>query len=228
MVTTCIGAVESYRFPSMNRLEPTGLGSEFRGLFLHVVLGAEAIVFGSLGSHLGLPVPDLLVLLMTRDLSLAAGLFLVLHLFLIGLLIDSFVHGLVYVFTHDSDGKLKQWMVDRTNYPSDGWLEAQQWIWRSPAANREFGQLRFLMRFARATALLALIPVLYGVAGLCIHLGRALFEGRLPGGEAFASFGALLAGIFVSLVLFAFWLEKKAEYHRLVADAGRIGAPDDG
>lgn len=118
---------------------------------------------------------------------LATSVLLVLGAYLVGVVVDGVATKLwtAVVRTGDDRDSLREWLVERTDYGEvktheekglEPWMKAQRWIWSSPRASAEFGDLRLRQILGLDLALVA------GLGGLVCLGGLASMGFRVEDG----------------------------------------------
>lgn len=188
----------------------------------HVLAGLESLGVAALfsvtvvGNRVSLPEPNSVF---TAALLISAA---IITAYLVGLMVDSLATSLWAIWNRERWGKgeLKVWARHRTNarllfaesqsrrQALRPWMAAQEWIWTSGAAEREFGDLRLRMMLGKDTALNAAIGwVVCAVAFVAVPLranlaGSTLLEGVCRGGAdgpwVLLAASALLTGLSVT------------------------------
>lgn len=153
----------------------------------HLVAGLESlgVIALFLAVTCGVQLPDF-----DPEFSLSTALIVSLGLtlaYLLGLIVDGLATNLWAIWNREDwgEGALKPWARRRTNaqllfpYRTDRqtalqpWLSAQRWIWKSPLANKEFGDLRFRMMVGKDTALNVAVGILVCAVSLLVIPSRA-------------------------------------------------------
>lgn len=104
------------------------------------------------------------------------------------------------------------WYKERTEYPEEGWQEAQAWIWSHAEASDEFGGLRTQIVLHQGSAVVALLATLSCLAAVFLSGVLPWLPLAAAGGLGVLAFGCL-------------WLRANRLYHGLVRDAAKIGPP---
>lgn len=162
------------------------------------------------------------------DDSFAFAIVLLFLFYVGGVAVDVVADWLVHDLIEENDNR-RQWFQEATDYSPDGRLIAQEWIWRSDNANREFRDVAFAADFARGTAAVFGVGLLaLNVVGALWYFGLAFFGDLAVQPEAWWSLLNMAAGVSVSVVMVKAWLNQVSRYHSLIADAGEIGRPGEG
>lgn len=199
----------------MSDVNPRLFATDFRGLFLYLIVAAEVPFLTSLARDLGFEfVPDMLEMIVTTaDPNLTTGFLILLLAIITGLGLDITIEHVAERFIKDSEGNLREWFSRRTDYSASGWLEAQEWIWKSPGARREFEGLLFISRLGRDTAVIVFLGTLLSIGSVVVV------------GFRWTSLVSAIVSLGFAYSMARVWLDKMREYHRLVAAAGQIGSP---
>lgn len=140
------------------------------------------------------------------------GVFILLGVFLVGLIIEGLAGALERWITWKS-GKLRPWYSNLVHQPPD-WGPAQRWIWESPQASDEFARRRLRLLTARNTAFVAL--------ALTVSLVVGLLWARPPAWPTRLGV-SLVGGVLTTAIFLWVWIAAQQGYNRAVQDAANIG-----
>lgn len=171
---------------------------------------------------------DLLVVILVPEgwdfSTLTFALLAVVGIYLAGLVGDLFFSALSDLHLRTDQGPFRAWFARVTEVPRRGWIEAREWMWRSPAAYTEFSGRELMASVCRNSAFVAGIVAVVAVIGLVYTLSHAA-AGQSPEPQLWWFFAVEGAGLVGMGCMTYFWLEAVRSFHRLVREAETIGSP---
>ncbi len=146
--------------------------------------------------------------------TLATAVLLLLGAYVVGVVMDGVATLLWTAVARKDDDRdpLRDWMKARTEYEQlemlqeqgeTPWLDAQRWIWKSPRAHSEFGDLRLRLMLGKDLALVSVLGSAVCLAGV-VSMGFGVPASVVDPlyGEALGIPALVVAGLsFVVLVL---------------------------